>query len=149
MVLSGNLRKVHVNNFASFKVLVVEVDNNKLGLGDSGKELIFSDFCVLSMALRNIFEVLLLDLLHLLNSLLSQRLHHGVIIITIEVRIAVLSFTVNFILHVASDNISLFIHHLLLDLESLVLDSFLHDHFIEDASCQLHVGSSLSTFAHS
>ena len=74
-----------VNNLASLEVLVIEVHNAELGLGDSWQELLLNYLSVVTVALCHILLELLSLSLGGANSLLSHGLYNSLVTIGIEV----------------------------------------------------------------
>ena len=50
-----NVAQMHIKDFASFEIFMIEMDNDKLKLGHSGQELVLCDLCILSMPIHLIF----------------------------------------------------------------------------------------------
>lgn len=147
-MLSGDLLKMVVNDLASLEVLVIKMQHAELGLGDCRKEFFFDNLGVFTVTLGNVlFELFSLSL-KFANALFTHDLHNFFITVRVEIRIAVLTLLFLFLFLLMTDHVALIVHHLLLDFKSLVLDSLLHDHFVENVALHLHAfrGSFFSHF---
>ena len=124
---------MHVEDLASFKIVMVEMHHGILGLGNSWQECILRDFLILSMSLNFVFLLLFMFFFHLLYSSFSEGSQGWFITIAVEIRVTVfiiiiICLAVNL---VSSHSISLLVLHFLFDLDFLVLHGFLYDHFLK------------------
>ena len=115
------------------------MDHDHLRLSNKWQELFFCNFIVLSMTIDLIHLPLCIFFFHLLDSLCFETSSVRVFII-IEIGITVL--IIFFLSHLLLDLLALGIVHLFLHFNSFVFHSFLHHHFVEDATLHLHTGTS-------
>ena len=141
-MLSRNSVEMHIDNLAPLEVLVIEMHNNKSGLGDHLEELILGNLGVLSVAVGDILGMLDLLLLHGSQSDVSHRFHDMVVTVAVVIVIAVV---LELFIIIMADDIALVVFHLLLHLDSFVFDSFLHDHLVEEFTLHLHCGAGFFT----
>jgi hypothetical protein len=133
-----------IDNLASLKIFVVEMHNGVSGLSHCWQEFFLDNFGVMSVTLCHVLHLQGLLGFHLLNSLISQTHEDLIISIGIEIIITIFTFF-NLLLFLHSIHGVLLVHHLLSDLLCFVLDGFLHNHFVENVSCNLHALTGLSS----
>ena len=127
-----------VDDLASLEVLVIEVQDAELGLGDSWQELFLNDLGVVTVTLGHILLELLSGPFGGGNALSSHGLHNGLVFV-IKVRVAILLiFKLVSVLLVADHFTCFLVHHLFLDFQGLILDSLLHNEFLENVSLHGH-----------
>lgn len=142
------LLHVHVYDLASFEVFVEEMNDGILSLGYTGQEFLLRNFAIGTMALLEIFNLLFLLCFQFLHSLEAEALNDLIVTVGIEVRITIVILC-TFFFNLTNTVQELGLLHFFLHLRRLVLDSFLHHHFVENISCNLHssashTGSSIS-----
>ena len=90
-MLLSKLLKMVVNDFASLKILVIEVEHAELGLRNGREELFLDDLSVFTVTLSEVFLKLFSLSLQLADALLTHGLHNCFVAIRVEIRIAVLA----------------------------------------------------------
>jgi hypothetical protein len=136
-VLFSDFPEVHVDDLASFEVLVIKVTHNELALGNVGQKLLFCDLSVLSMALNEVFLLLLVVVFHFCHSPLADVAHDFLFFITKTIIVFV---TRLFVMMIVQQTALVFhimilaflIFKLLLNLNGLVFDGLFHDHLRKD-----------------
>ena len=126
-----------INDLAPFEIFVVEMNNAIFRFGHSRQELLLYDFGICSMPLKLILHFLLLFGFHCNHSLFAQIHHYLVIAIIVEIGVAVFIFF-ELVLYLIIILILHLLLHFSLHLLSLVLYSFLHYHFVENVTSNLH-----------
>lgn len=129
----GDLAQVHIDDLASFKVLVIEVTDDELAPGDIWQELLLCDLDVLSMTLDQVFLLFLVHVFHLCHPALTYISHNlfflltkSVIVIITLLHVMLLMKDVALVTQIVQ--LAFLVLHLLLHLDGLVFDRFIHYH---------------------